>query len=92
MRRKHISFTKSCLYGFEAVLIVSFSYAYFELKQNFPDRLDGSILQNARATIDYWFGWLLVYIWLYIIGFTLVLGAIIHGIRHFWRHVFGPFK
>lgn len=53
MHNKDTSFTKSCLYAFEAVLIISLSYAYFELEQNFPNRLDGSILQNARATIDY---------------------------------------
>jgi len=88
MIKKKISFTNSLLHGFELGIILSFTYAYFEMAENFPERITDSVWQNLRALIDYWLGWVIGIIWLYLMAFTLVMGAIIHGGKHLWRYVF----
>ncbi|MFY0591597.1 hypothetical protein [Roseivirga sp.] len=88
MKRKKISFINSFLHALEIGLIFSFSFAYMELSQNFPERLNDGFWRDIRATIDYWFGWVIGFIWLYIIAFTVVMGLVIHGIKLFWRRIF----
>ncbi|OEK07007.1 hypothetical protein [Roseivirga misakiensis] len=88
MKKKKISWTNSFLHAFEIGFVFSMALAHFELAENFPERLNDNFWQDIRAIIDYWFGWVIGSIWIYLLAFTVVMGVIIHGIKHLWRRVF----
>ena len=92
MTEKRFSLLSSWFHGIEAALFFSFIFAFLQMDDNLPEGPEESFWEGFRRAFDYWIDTMSIYQVLYIIGGSLVLGAFVHLIKHFWKRVFGSFK
>lgn len=92
MTKKHLSLLNSWVHGIEIAIFFSFMLAYFKMNESSSEHTEESFWRGLRIAFHYWIDWLTIYHVLYMLGFSLVIGGVIHAIKYFRKRVFGPIK
>jgi hypothetical protein len=78
-------FIKQLLFYTIAGISITYAFGWMDLAGN--KQLSGNIFRDIYHSITYYFGWVLIYWWLYIIIFALVLAILTSTLTYVWKRV-----